>query len=279
MDSKQIKDLVKNKYGEIAGKSTSCGCSCSCGTNGSDDYAKQIGYEDKEISSVPTGANLGLGCGNPIAISSIKPGETVLDLGSGAGFDTFLAAKAVGELGKVIGVDMTPEMIVKAKENAKKGNYHNVEFRLGEIEHLPVDDNSIDVIVSNCVINLSTDKPQVFNEAFRVLKSGGRLMVSDIVLEKPLPEEIKQSVEAYIGCIAGASLKQEYIGAIEKAGFSDIKIVGNNEWLIETNFLKDEIMDSGMGKSLLQKFGGNRERITELAKSVKSIKVLAWKKR
>ncbi|MCL4415120.1 MAG: arsenite methyltransferase [Actinobacteria bacterium] len=278
MDNKQVKDLVKNKYGEIAKKSTGCDCSCGCGSTNTDDYAQQIGYGVDDLSSVPNGANLGLGCGNPTAITSIKTGETILDLGSGAGFDAFLAAKAVGESGKVIGVDMTPEMIAKAKENAVKSNYHNVEFKLGEIEHLPVEDNSIDAIISNCVINLSPDKPQVFKEAYRVLKQGGRLMVSDIVLEQPLPDDIRKSIEAYVGCIAGASLKQEYIGAIEKAGFKDVSIVGSIDWLIETNFLKDEIMKSGVGKTILQGLGGNKEKITELAKSVKSIKVLAWKK-
>lgn len=278
MDNKQVKDLVKNKYGEIAKKSTGCDCSCGCGSTNTDDYAQQIGYGVDDLSSVPNGANLGLGCGNPTAITSIKTGETILDLGSGAGFDAFLAAKAVGESGKVIGVDMTPEMIAKAKENAVKSNYHNVEFKLGEIEHLPVEDNSIDAIISNCVINLSPDKPQVFKEAYRVLKQGGRLMVSDIVLEQPLPDDIRKSIEAYVGCIAGASLKQEYIGAIEKAGFKDVSIVGSIDWLIETNFLKDEIMKSGVGKTILQQLGGNKEKITELAKSVKSIKVLAWKK-
>lgn len=278
MDNKQVKDLVKNKYGEIAKKSSGCDCSCGCGTTNTNDYAQQIGYGTDDLSSVPNGANLGLGCGNPTAISSIKTGETVLDLGSGAGFDAFLAAKAVGQSGKVFGVDMTPEMISKAQENAAKGNYRNVEFKLGEIEHLPVEDNSINAIISNCVINLSPDKPQVFKETYRVLKPGGRLMVSDIVLEQPLPDDVRKSIEAYVGCIAGASLKQEYIGAIEKAGFKEVSIVGSIDWLIETNFLKDEIMKSGVGKTILQQFSGNKERITELAKSVKSIKVLAWKK-
>jgi ubiquinone/menaquinone biosynthesis C-methylase UbiE len=201
-----------------------------------------------------------------------------LDLGSGAGFDAFIAAKTVGKSGKVIGVDMTPEMIEKATQNAKKGNYSNVEFKLGEIEHLPIEDNSVDAIISNCVINLSPDKPQVFKEAYRVLKQGGRLMVSDIVLEKPLPEEIKQSVEAYVGCVAGASLKQEYIGAINKAGFKNVKIIGTTDWLNETDFLKNEIASSDFGKTLLSKFNGDIEKISELAKSVKSMKILAWKK-
>ncbi len=178
------------------------------------------------MNAVPEGANLGLGCGNPVAIASLKEGETVLDLGSGAGFDCFLAANAVGDKGKVIGIDMTPEMLALARENAKKGDYKNVDFRLGEIENLPVADASVDVIISNCVINLSPEKERVFSEAFRVLKPGGRMMVSDIVLLKPLPEEVRDSEEAYVGCVAGAVLKDEYIGAMKLAGFTAIDIVG-----------------------------------------------------
>lgn len=278
MDSKQIKDAVKNKYGEIASKSSGCCGNCSCGSGTTDNYAKQIGYDDTDISSVPSGSNLGLGCGNPTAIEAIKKGETVLDLGSGAGFDAFLAAKAVGESGKVIGVDLTPEMIAKAKENARKGNFTNVEFKLGEIEHLPIEDESIDAIISNCVINLSPDKPQVFKEAYRVIKQGGRLMVSDIVLEKSLPDDIKQSVEAYVGCIAGASLKQEYIGAMENAGFKNIRIEDSTNFLMATDIMKDEIMNSDFGRQLLAKYNGDNEKIKELARTVKSVKVIAWKK-
>jgi len=185
------------------------------------------------MSAVPEGANLGLGCGNPVAIASLKEGETVLDLGSGGGFDCFLAANAVGPKGKVIGVDMTPEMIALARENAEKGGYENVEFRLGEIENLPVADSSVDIIISNCVINLSPEKKKVFAEAFRALKPGGRIMVSDIVLLKELPDEIRNSVEAYISCIAGATLKDEYIGHIKAAGLEDIEIMGETSILIE----------------------------------------------
>ncbi|MFA4844690.1 MAG: arsenite methyltransferase [Candidatus Margulisiibacteriota bacterium] len=218
MKSKHIKQKVRESYGAIAKAGSSC-CgpaqSCSCGS----------GYSDKDISSVPEGANLGLGCGNPIALASIKSGETVLDLGSGPGFDSFLAAKKVGKKGQVIGVDMTPEMVEKARQNVRKGKYTNVEFRLGEIEHLPVACNSVDIVISNCVINLSTDKEKVFKEAFRVLKPGGRLMVSDIVLLKALPKAIKNSKEAYVGCIAGAILKKDYIGLAKKAGFKKLKVV------------------------------------------------------
>jgi len=185
------------------------------------------------MHAVPEGANLGLGCGNPVAIASLEEGEVVLDLGSGAGFDAFLASPRVGPTGRVIGVDMTPEMIKKALENAKKGNYKNVEFRLGEIEKLPIEDNSIDVIISNCVINLSPEKQKVFKEAFRVLKPGGRLMVSDLVLVKDLPDSAKQSVEAYIGCLAGAVMKNEYIRFIENAGFGDIRIVNQSSYPVD----------------------------------------------
>ncbi|MFA4966647.1 MAG: arsenite methyltransferase [Candidatus Margulisiibacteriota bacterium] len=228
MKSKNIKQKVRENYGVIAKKSSSCCCSAAnepcCGSEAKA-ASKAIGYSDKEISSVPEGANLGLGCGNPIALASIKPGEIVLDLGSGPGFDSFLAARRVGKKGKVIGVDMTPEMIEKARQNVRKGKYSNVEFRLGEIEQLPVENNSIDIVISNCVINLSPDKAKVFKEAFRVLKKGGRLMVSDIVLLKELPASVKNSKKAYVGCIAGAVLKKDYIGFAKKAGFKKLKVL------------------------------------------------------
>ena len=240
---KDVRQAVREGYANIAKQSTSC-CetesSCCSSINpccGSADtnqaMGKAIGYSEDEMSSVPEGANLGLGCGNPTAIASLKEGETVLDLGSGGGFDCFLAANAVGKKGRVIGVDMTPEMLALARENAEKGGYENVEFRLGEIEHLPVADSSIDVVISNCVINLSPEKERVFAEAFRVLKPGGRVMVSDIVLMKELPEEVKESVEAYISCIAGASLKEDYIGYIQNAGFREIKIMGETSVPVE----------------------------------------------
>lgn len=199
-----------------------------------------IGYSDQEIESVPDGANLGLGCGNPVALAAIKKGDTVLDLGSGAGFDSFLAAREVGKTGRVIGVDMTPEMTAKARKNASKGGYENVEFRPGEIENLPVADNSIDLVLSNCVINLSPDKQRVFAETFRVLKPGGRLMVSDLVLVRPLPESMKNSIEAYVGCLAGATLKEEYLDLIKSAGFTDVKIVQASPFSIE-NIVNDPV--------------------------------------
>lgn len=227
MDDSELKVLVKKSYGNIAKKGGSC-CptkgSC-CGTLPPEEISKGIGYSEKEMNAVPQGANLGLGCGNPIALASIKEGETVLDLGSGAGFDSFLAASRVGPTGKVIGVDMTPEMINKARENAAIGSYGNVQFVPGELEDLPVEDNSVDAVISNCVINLVPDKKKVFKEAFRVLKPGGRLMVSDLVLRLDLPLSIKNSIEGYVGCISGAVMKDVYLDAIRSAGFDDVEVI------------------------------------------------------
>jgi len=237
-NKKDIKTQVKEGYGKIARQGSSC-CSTSscCGdSNLAQNISKTVGYTEEEMGAVPEGSNLGLGCGNPVAIASLKEGDIVLDLGSGAGFDAFLAAQRVGKSGRVIGVDMTPEMIAKAKENAKKGRYTNVEFRLGEIEKLPLEDNSIDVIISNCVINLSPDKEAVFKDAHRVLRSGGRLMVSDLVLAKDLPKELKDSVEAYVGCLAGAIKKDEYLGFIRIAGFQDIKVISESSYPVDAMF-------------------------------------------
>lgn len=224
----EIKKAVRNGYASIAREGSSC-CgplnSCCSSADAAGMLSRKVGYSESEIQAAPEGSNLGLGCGNPVAIASLKEGETVLDLGSGAGFDSFLAADRVGESGHVIGVDMTPEMLDRARHNAAKGGYTNVEFRLGEIENLPVADNSVDVVISNCVINLSPDKPRVFAEAFRVLKPGGRLMVSDIVLLRKLPDHIKNSIEAYVSCIAGAETRRKYLDTIKKTGFADVKIV------------------------------------------------------
>lgn len=258
MEDKKIKKSVREGYARIAkgGFSNSC-----CGSADlSEDISKKIGYSDKELTSVPKGA-VSLGCGNPIAMASLREGETVLDLGSGAGFDCFLAAQKVGKGGKVIGVDMTPEMIEKARENAKRGKYRNVEFRLAEIEGLPVADNSVDAVISNCVINLSPDKKRVFKEAFRVLKPRGRLMVSDIVLLKELPDSIKKSVEAYIGCISGAIRKDEYIDAIRAAGFKEVEIIGETtfpiEWVTDDPFVKSTIGDLDITPESLKKIVGS----------------------
>ena len=197
----------------------------SCCATPQQPASKAAGYTDEQLGVIPDGADLGLGCGNPTALASLKEGEVVLDLGSGGGIDCFLAANAVGKNGRVIGVDMTPEMLEKARENARKGNYANVDFRLGEIEHLPVADNSVDIVISNCVINLSPDKAQVFKETYRILRPGGRVMVSDIVLLKELPDAIKSSVAAYTGCIAGASRKENYLATIASAGFQDVEVI------------------------------------------------------
>jgi SAM-dependent methyltransferase len=237
-DTGKIKKIVREGYAKALSQNTSC-CStssCCCGTDQAEKISKKVGYSDSEMNAVPEGANLGFGCGNPVALASLKEGDVVLDLGSGAGFDAFLSAQRVGKTGRVIGVDMTPEMVVKAKENSKNGEYSNVEFRLGEIEQLPVEDNSIDVIISNCVINLSPDKEMVFKEGYRVLKSGGRLMVSDLVLAKDLPREIINSVEAYVGCLAGAVKKDEYLKLITMAGFKDVKVISESSYPVDAMF-------------------------------------------
>jgi arsenite methyltransferase len=231
MEEKYIRKKIREGYAKIAKEHSSCcAATTSCCRDESQVSAtsKGIGYTDEEIESVPEGSNMGLGCGNPTALASLKKGETVLDLGAGGGFDCFLAAEKVGDNGRVIGVDMTPEMIEKARENAEQENFNNVEFRLGEIENLPVVDSSADIIISNCVINLSPDKKRVFEEAFRVLKPGGRILISDIVLTKELPSSIKKSIAAHIGCLAGAMLKDRYLDVIKKAGFKDVRIMREN---------------------------------------------------
>ncbi len=249
MDEKDIKSVVREKYGNIAAASGSCCPSASCcGGPALTEIGKRIGYAEAEIAEVPEGANLGLGCGNPIALASLKEGETVLDLGSGAGFDCFLAAGRVGKTGRVIGVDMTPEMVERARENAARDGVENVEFRLGDIEHLPVEDGRVDVIISNCVINLAPDKGRVFREAFRVLKPGGRLMVSDIVLTRPLPDFVRNSAAAYIGCVAGASLKEDYLGAMRQAGFEDVTV--QSEAPFPVDCITTDPMLSGLAESM-----------------------------
>ena len=224
MEDNEIKKIVRDQYGKIASYSSCCSptaepkaASSCCGDTES---INEMGYSIEELKNLPEGANLGLGCGNPTASADLKEGEIVLDLGSGAGIDCFLAANKVGKSGKVIGVDMTYQMLDRARENAIKGKYENVEFRLGEIENLPLADNSVDVIISNCVINLSTDKKRVYQEAYRVLKPGGRVIVSDIVLLKELPDIIKQNMKAYASCVAGAMLKEDYLGVIKDVGFN-----------------------------------------------------------
>jgi SAM-dependent methyltransferase len=229
-----IKEVVQQRYAKIAKTEPCCGSSsCSGGESTTTQTAKTLGYREEDLSAAPQGAYLGLGCGNPLALASLKEGETVLDLGSGAGFDCFLAAKEVGEKGRVIGVDMTAEMVEKARQNARQAGYRNVEFRLGDIEKLPVEDESMDVVISNCVINLAPDKEAVFRDAFRALKPGGRLWVSDIVLLKELPERIRNSVEAYVGCIAGAAMKEDYLCMLASAGFKEVQVVEQVEHPVE----------------------------------------------
>jgi arsenite methyltransferase len=224
-----IRAVVREKYGEIAeGKRSGCGCGGDCGG----DVLIQLGYTEEQKAAVPVGSDLGLGCGNPLAHAALKPGETVLDLGSGAGVDCFLAAREVGPAGRVIGVDMTPSMLEKARANAAKASAANVEFRLGEIEHLPVADASVDCIISNCVVNLSPDKPQVFREAHRALRPGGRMLVSDLVLTRPLSPELRENVALYVGCVAGAAMKEEYLAMIRQAGFADVAVVEERAYTV-----------------------------------------------
>jgi arsenite methyltransferase len=271
---KDVKKAVREGYARIAEQGSSCCCgpsSSCCGSTTAGEISRGIGYSDDDLAAVPDGANLGLGCGNPVALASLKEGETVLDLGSGAGFDCFLAANKVGERGKVIGVDMTPEMIARARENASKGDYHNVEFRLGEIENLPVADASVDVVISNCVINLSPDKKRVFSEVYRVLKPGGRMMISDVVLLEQLPDAIRDSIEAYVGCIAGAMLKDDYLEAVKSAGFIDVNSSG--ETIFPVNFVLSDPTVQGIIKGTAI----TPEMASEVTKSIISTKVSAIK--
>ena len=273
MKEEKIKKLVRNRYAKVAKTSGSCCASTvsCCSAPTSIEVSKMIGYSEDDMTAVPEGANLGLGCGNPTALASLKNGERVLDLGSGAGFDCFLAANKVGKKGKVIGVDMTPEMIDKARANARKGKYANVEFRLGEIENLPAADNSVDVIISKCVINLAPDKRRVFEEAYRVLSPEGRLMVSDIVLLRELPDSIRKNIEAYAGCIAGAEIKDRYIELIRKAGFQEVKIIEEKTYPIEY------IISESTTLEIVKDLDMSLEEVKEAANSVVSIKVSAVK--
>jgi len=258
----KIKNIVKQNYGKIALSKTSCCVTGSCCSSA--DVAKNAGYTAEELAKLDD-ANLGLGCGNPTALSSLKAGEIVLDLGSGGGIDCLIAAKKVGNSGRVIGIDMTPEMIQLAKENAKKLNFQNVEFILGDIERIPVEDNTVDVVISNCVINLSLNKEQVFKEIYRVLKNSGRMAISDIVLNGTLPEEIKNSELAYIGCIAGAVQKEYYISLIYNTGFHDVTIV--KECAYNTIYESKELKVDDVHVSNFKNYSD----------VIKSISIVAWK--
>jgi SAM-dependent methyltransferase len=270
MKEDEIKKAVREGYARTVSQGSSCcsgGAPCCGSASMAESISKSIGYADEDLASVPEGANLGLGCGNPIALASLKEGETVLDLGSGAGFDCFLAASRVGKTGRVIGVDMTPEMLDAARRNARQGGHANVEFRLGELENLPAADGSVDVVISNCVVNLVPDKSRAFREAYRVLKPGGRLMISDLVLLKELPEAIRKSVEAYVGCLSGASLRDEYLALIRGAGFEEVGIVD------EASFPVDLMANDPTAAAVLGDLQTTAESLADIAGSVVSVKV------
>lgn len=277
MKNQELQDVVRKEYTRIVKRNTSKsafkGLFHCCGPKDvALEIGKKIGYSESELERVPVESNLSIGCGNPTALASIAEGESVLDLGSGAGFDCFLAAKKTGPTGKVIGVDITPEMVKKAKENAKYGDFGNVEFLVGEIESLPIPDKSIDLIISNCVINLSNRKQEVFDEAYRVLKTDGRMMFSDIVLLDDLPEFIVRSIEGHIACLAGSVRKEVYLSALKKAGFNDVNLDKQDHFPIEL-MLRDPvaqqiIRDNNLGES----------DIAKISNSIASVSISATKK-
>jgi arsenite methyltransferase len=272
LKDQDVKKVVTERYGRVAREASSCCCSSSCcGSAKPQEIGKKIGYSEEELAFAPQGSNLGLGCGNPIALASIREGETVLDLGSGAGFDCFLAAKKVGLKGKVIGVDMTEEMVERARANATAGGHKNVEFRLGEIEKLPIEDGSIDLVISNCVINLVPDKRAAFREAHRALRPGGRLMVSDIVLLGELPKFIRESVEALVACVAGAALREDYLDSIRSAGFEEVRVID------EAPFSLDCVTSDPTGRAVLDGLKIPDEKLREVERTIASIKVSAVK--
>ncbi len=276
MNNEQIQENVKSGYAEIVKRNTkkpflSNLFQCCDPKQIASDIGKRIGYSEEDLKNVPEDANLGIGCGNPTALASIKKGETILDLGSGAGFDCFLASRETGETGKVIGVDITPEMVLQAQKNAEKGKYKNVAFKIGEIENLPIESSSIDLIISNCVINLSNQKERVFEEAFRVAKPYGRIMISDIILLNDLPDYVKNSVEGHIACLAGAVRKEHYIDAISKAGFTEISIDKQASFPIEL-MLNDPIAEKIVRENNL-----TEKEIKDIANSIASISISAKK--
>jgi SAM-dependent methyltransferase len=247
-DQDEIRSKVRERYAGVAtGATSGCGCTspscCTPRAAGAKEQSAQLGYSAAELDAVPDGANMGLGCGNPQAIAELRKGEVVIDLGAGGGFDCFLAARQVGRRGRVIGVDMTPEMVTKARENARKGGYANVEFRLGEIEHLPVPDGAADAVMSNCVINLSPDKPQVYREIFRVLKPGGRVAVSDVIAIRSIPPAVRRDLDKHSGCVSGAATVRAVKRMLQSAGFGDIRITVKDE---SAEFIKDWFPGSGV---------------------------------
>lgn len=272
----ELKMALKESYAHVAeNASSSCSVGCCTMAANPEEIGKKIGYNQNDMQTVPSGSNLGLGCGNPIAFAALKEGERVLDLGSGAGIDAFLASNIVGSTGSVIGVDMTAEMVKKARENSRdhrlKGGCDNVEFRVGEIESLPVQNDSIDIVISNCAINLVPDKELAFREAFRVLKPGGRLMVSDIVFNKRLPDFVLQSIEAQVGCVAGASNGKRYIDAIRSAGFDEVMVIK------ESDFPLDCMANDPAGQAISLSLRDSAEEINKLEGSISSILVSALK--
>jgi arsenite methyltransferase len=270
-DTTDIKHAVRERYAGHATRGSSC-CSpqqsCGCGDTSA---STEVGYTAEELAALPDGADLGLGCGNPLAMLELQPGETVMDLGSGGGIDCFLAAKRVGSEGRVIGVDMTPEMIERARRNAAAGGFGNVEFRLGEIEHLPAADGTVDAIISNCVINLVPDKRQVFADAYRVLKPDGRLSVSDIVLLGEIPVVVRDSVEAYVACLSGAILRDEYLGMMAEAGFTDVRVTG------EQAFAPEDIVTHELAEEFRRHTGLGDEDLLKAAAAFQSVRVSARK--
>ena len=273
LKEREIKRAVKEGYARIAKQATSDYASrcCSGDADIPEELSKRMGYTEEEIQAAPPESILGLGCGNPVALASLSEGETVLDMGSGAGFDCFLASDRVGPSGKVIGVDITSEMVEKARANSRKGGYANIDFRQGDLENMPVADNYVDVVISNCVINLIPNKRMAFREAFRVLKPGGRLAVSDVVLLKELPEFVKSSTEAYIGCLAGAIMKDDYLDIIKSIGFRDVRVVA------ESRFPVESLISERSGCSTPTDPAITPEQQKKVADSVLSIKISAIK--
>jgi len=264
-DPNELRELVSESYGKIAERAHDRPSPIAA------EAARRVGYADEQLDAVPDGANLGVGCGNPTAIDALRPGEVVVDLGSGAGMDSFLAARAVGPEGRVIGIDMTDAMLEKARANARSVGCTNVEFRKGYIEALPIEDESVDVILSNCVINLSPEKHKVYAEAYRVLRPGGRVMVSDIVLERVLPDAVLQSVDAYVGCVGGATLREPYLQTIRDAGFREVRVER------EACFGDAIDLDDPAILEAMQKLGIDREQAREYGRSVTSLHIFARK--
>lgn len=277
-DETEIKEAVRDRYAGHAQNATSC-CSssvkptseASCCGAGAPSISEQLGYDPADLAGIPEGADLGLGCGNPLAMLELKEGETVVDLGSGGGIDCFLAAKRVGPTGHVIGVDMTPEMLARARRNAAQGGFDNVEFRLGEIEHLPVEDGSVDAIISNCVVNLVPDKRQVFADAFRVLRSGGRMSLSDIVTLGEIPLRIRESAEAYVSCLSGAILREDYVALMSEVGFTDIEVTESR------SFGLDDVVSEDLVAEFARQSGATVDELQAAAAMFQSVRVRAVK--